>query len=163
MKKMIVMALAATMLYSPIARADDSQLIIGMMGAAGALLGGAIVLNQHHHHHNNYYSGGQEYYQPPPGYNNEGYNAPPQAEGGCTFKSKMQGQVKCGPGMAQNTPPLYIPAPAPVQGQQYPIVPQQQYQAPYGLPFVIPTQCQPFYYQEFVPGYGWQTLRNYRC
>jgi hypothetical protein len=96
MKKIMVLALAATMLYSPIAMADE-----------------------------------------------------------CTFKSKMQGQVKCDQGMPiddndNEVPPLYIPAPEPVQGE-------------YGLPFVIPTPCQPFYYQEFVPGYGWQTLRNYRC
>lgn len=160
MKKIMAAVIAASIFYCAPAKADDSQLILSISGFIdGVAVGGTYVKRKHRK--KRYYYEEQGYYPPPPppvyegGYD-EGYAAPPPAPGGCTFKSKMQGRVKCGPGMP---PPQANNYPPPGYGQPYP----GQYPGQYGLPMVNPVLCQPFYYQEFVPGYGWQTLRNYRC
>lgn len=134
MKKIMTLATAAVLATSfslTTAKADNDDLIIGMAGVIGGMVVGGMLAH-HHHHHNNFY---QEEY--PPGPNPE-YDSPPPSRP-CDFKSKMQGQVKCGQGQPYHS--------GYVQAQ----------------PMVNPTPCEPFYYQEFVPGYGWQTLRNYRC
>lgn len=149
--KKILAAMAIVALTTIPSYADDSQLMLGVSGFVnGVAIGGTYVhTHRHHKKKKHYYAEEQVDYGADPGYY-------PPAEGGCTFKSKMQGRVKCGPGM---------PPPQQQQGYDPQIIDQDTpQQAEAGLiPHLVPTQCEPFYYREFVPGYGWQILRNYRC
>lgn len=160
MKK--IAALVAIALSSTIAtaHADDYAFGLNVGGVVnGVAIGGSFFgtkHKKHKKHKNYYYADAQPGYDVPP----PGYGEPP---GDCSFKSKMQGRVKCGAGMPppppDYPPPAYGGGYAPPPGN-YPGVYGDN---PYSHPVVVPTLCQPFYYQEFVPGYGWQVLRNYRC
>ena len=154
----MVAAVAVALFYSGPAKADDSQLILGISGFFNGVAIGGTYVKQKHRKKRYYYEEQAYAPPPPPPVYDEGYAAPPPP-GECTFKSKMQGRVKCDPNMAPPPRQAYAPPPPPGYGQPYP----GQYPGQYGLPMVNPVLCQPFYYQEFVPGYGWQTLRNYRC
>lgn len=145
-KKLMAFGVILLLLPPFVTKADAGEDYVFSFGGAinGLVMGGSIFGHHHHNHHNNWYPQ-QDYGYPPPqgGYEQQGgyYPPPPPMDGGdgCSFKSKMQGQVKCGSGNYTPPPPVAVPV-APSYGQ-----------------------CVPYYYKTFVQGYGWQIMRNYRC